>query len=298
MQRDFGTGQAVKETSYYPALATLFNAVGASLSPKVFCTVHIQNKGAGLPDGGFFSASQRKSAEKNSDAKAKENPLLVMNPERGVLEVKGAAQNLDELKNSAQVKKYLDKYGQILITNLRQFALIERDANGVLAEVERFTLANSADEFWKLNPQTFAPNNISGRGEECEEFLKRCLLSGAPLNSPQDVAAFLASYAREARLRLEREEIETLLPLKSALENVLGVSFEATDSKLAEKNGAKKASDFSARHWCKLCFTACFPRGFRTSRKCAPGKNWTRRSTGKKRSGRCMFPLSAFCSSS
>jgi Type ISP C-terminal specificity domain/N-6 DNA Methylase len=240
IRRDFGTGQAVKETSYYPHLAALFNAIGATLNPKVFCVVHIANRGAGLPDGGFFTASQRKSAEKNPDAKVKENPLLAMLPERGVLEVKGAAHDLDELRDSAQVKKYLDKYGQVLITNLRQFALLGRDESGKLADVESFTLADSVEKFWKLDPQTFAKN----RGEEFSEFLKRCLLSGAPLNSPQDVAAFLASYAREARLRLERIDIDALLPLKSALENVLGVTFEAADSKLSVKEQQERGDRF------------------------------------------------------
>jgi copper chaperone CopZ len=240
VQQQHQTGQAVKETSYYPALSVLFDEVGKTLAPKVFCVTNIANRGAGLPDGGFFSASQRKTAEKNPDANVKENPLLAMNPERGVLEVKGAAQDLDELKHSDQVQKYLDKYGQILITNLREFALIERDENGALCEVERITLAKTADEFWKLSPQKFAKD----RGEECEEFLKRCLLSGAPLGSPQDVAAFLASYAREARLRLERVEMAALLPLQKALENVLGVTFIAADSKLSEKAQREKGERF------------------------------------------------------
>jgi len=49
-----GTG----ETSYYPALSNLLNAIGASLSPKVRCVMQLQNKGAGMPDGGFFTADQ------------------------------------------------------------------------------------------------------------------------------------------------------------------------------------------------------------------------------------------------
>ncbi|MEO6906698.1 MAG: N-6 DNA methylase, partial [Abditibacteriaceae bacterium] len=139
-----------------------------------------------------------------------------------------------------QVQKYLDKYGQILITNLREFALIERDQNGALCEIERITLAKTADEFFRLSPQKFAKE----RGEECGEFLKRCLLSGAPLGSPQDVAAFLASYAREARLRLERVEMAALLPLQKALEDVLGVTFIAADSKLSEKAQREKGERF------------------------------------------------------
>jgi hypothetical protein len=205
----------------------------------VFCIVHIANRGAGLPDGGFFSASQKRTADK-ADEKVKENPLLAMLPERGVLEVKGADADLETLKNSEQVKKYLDKYGQVLITNLRQFALVERDEKGELADVESFSLADSAAAFWKMNPQYAAED----KGEEFEEFLKRCLLSGAPLASPQDVAAFLASYAREARLRLEKTELAKLLPLKTALESALGIKFESPDSKLSEADQKKRGERF------------------------------------------------------
>lgn len=49
-----GTGTA--ETSGYPALANLLNEVGGSLKPKITAVIHPANSGAGLPDGGFFSA--------------------------------------------------------------------------------------------------------------------------------------------------------------------------------------------------------------------------------------------------
>ena len=51
------TGEAVKETSFYPALANLLNAVGAGLKPKVNVVINTRNRGAGLPDGGFFTAT-------------------------------------------------------------------------------------------------------------------------------------------------------------------------------------------------------------------------------------------------
>jgi hypothetical protein len=38
----------VEETSYYPALANLFNAVGRILKPKVRCNLHPRNQGAGI----------------------------------------------------------------------------------------------------------------------------------------------------------------------------------------------------------------------------------------------------------
>lgn len=47
-----GTG----ETSYYPPLSGLLNAIGDTLSPKVRCVIQLQNQGAGMPDGGMFTA--------------------------------------------------------------------------------------------------------------------------------------------------------------------------------------------------------------------------------------------------
>ena len=50
------SGSALKETSYYPALSNLLHAVG--LKPRVRCVINIRNRGAGIPDGGLFSADQ------------------------------------------------------------------------------------------------------------------------------------------------------------------------------------------------------------------------------------------------
>jgi len=52
------TGAGVAETSYYPALSSLFNAVGKTLKPKVGCVMNLKNLGAGMPDGGWFTVDQ------------------------------------------------------------------------------------------------------------------------------------------------------------------------------------------------------------------------------------------------
>ena len=52
------SGSAVKETSYYGTLENLLNEVGKTLKPKVRCIINLQNQGAGLPDGGFYTADQ------------------------------------------------------------------------------------------------------------------------------------------------------------------------------------------------------------------------------------------------
>lgn len=46
------SGSAVPETSYYPALAGLLDAVGATLRPKVRCIVN-PSHGSGIPDIGL-----------------------------------------------------------------------------------------------------------------------------------------------------------------------------------------------------------------------------------------------------
>lgn len=74
------TGAAVKETSYYPPLADLLNAVGQTLKPRVRCVINIKNQGAGLPDGGLFTPDQ---LQKGAD-----DPLEGQPPARGVIECK------------------------------------------------------------------------------------------------------------------------------------------------------------------------------------------------------------------
>lgn len=53
-------GVGVPETSGYPALANLLNAVGESLKPKITAVIHPANNGAGIPDGALFSGKELK----------------------------------------------------------------------------------------------------------------------------------------------------------------------------------------------------------------------------------------------
>ena len=130
VQQIHSSGLAVKETSYYPALEKLFNGAGKTLKPAVFCVINISGGKTGIPDGGFFTVEEKKSLEKDEAPDAKSNFLNAKNPQRGVLEVKGDAQDLEALKHSAQVAKYLERYGLCLICNLRQFMLLECDKMG------------------------------------------------------------------------------------------------------------------------------------------------------------------------
>ena len=88
----------VKETSYYPALANLLDEVGKTLKPKVKCIIHLQDTGAGLPDGGLFTEEQIKNDV---------NDLLAgAVPTRGAIEAKPTSADAWKIAESKQVKDY------------------------------------------------------------------------------------------------------------------------------------------------------------------------------------------------
>ena len=179
------TGEAVEETSYYGQLERLLNEVGRGLTPAVSCVLTTRNRGAGVPDGGLFIARQ-------AVAQAGDSALLARAPERGVMEVKGAGQDVRRVASSAQVRRYLERYGKVLVSTYREFLVVRPDASGQPQEGERFTLARDENSFWALDPRA----EDEARGEEFVEFLKRALLGDAPLSAPADLAWFLAAYAR------------------------------------------------------------------------------------------------------
>lgn len=74
------TGASVPETSYYGALETLLNEIGKTLKPRVRCVINLANRGAGIPDGGLFTAEQFQRGDVA--------PLPGQLPARGVIEVK------------------------------------------------------------------------------------------------------------------------------------------------------------------------------------------------------------------
>jgi len=211
-------GVGVPETSGYPALRNLLNTIGDTLKPKITAVLHPANTGAGLPDGGLFSAKELRRHGQDSPT------LLEMKPERGVIEVKSLAQDITGLEQTPQVRGYLDHYGQILITNYRSFALFSWVA-GKPVPGERYVIAGSEQAFWD-KVHTLRQDPKHPEHERLWQFLRRALLSTARIATPQDLAAFLASYAREARARVEVAPMGTLEPVKNALSDALGVRFE------------------------------------------------------------------------
>jgi hypothetical protein len=207
------TGSATAETSFYPPLAQLFNSAGQSLKPAVLFSTQLRDSGAGLPDGGFFP--QPKRQRRNTE------PEPLQNPERGVVEIKPADCNLDTLSADPQILRYLRQYGLVLITNLRQFRLLELAPSGAVQVLERYTLADTPADLWHAQLSAFARHK-----DLLPDFLARVMLYRAPLAQPKDVAWLLASYAREARARAEDHPLRSFDAVKTALQESLGIRFE------------------------------------------------------------------------
>ena len=212
------SGAGVAETSYYPALSGLFNAVGRTLKPKVRCFIHLSNQGAGIPDGGLFTIDQ---FQRQSDGQPKAGQL----PSRGAIEAKGAKPDIKAIAFSTQVKNYLATYGIVIATNLRDFMIVARGPNGAPEPMEVFSLADNEQDFWGrvvAHPRGTAQL----KGDQFIEFIRRACLHNAPLANPKDVAWFLASYARDALYRVEqKKELPALQTVRSALEEALGMKF-------------------------------------------------------------------------
>lgn len=212
------TGAGVPETSYYPALSNLFNAVGSVLKPRVRCLIHPQDEGAGIPDGGLFTADQ---FERRSGATPDPGQL----PARGAIEVKGTKREVAEIAKGPQVERYVKRYGIVIATNLRDFLILERGPSHQPVTLESFAIAGDEDEFWrdKVGHPRATAQQI---GKQFIEFITRACLHAAPLANPKDVAWFLASYARDALARVEQQrELPALQAVRVALEEALGMKF-------------------------------------------------------------------------
>jgi hypothetical protein len=186
----------------------------------------LSNLGGNMPDGGLFTPDQFPKGSTQAPVGQK--------PSRGCIEVKPPKDELLAVADSKQVSRYWQSYNQVLVTNLREFVLVGRDDDGNRINYEHFQLAATAKEFWAANPAKLA----SEIGDTFLDFLKRCLLRPAPVTSPKDVAWFLASYAREAKARVERASgLPALDGVRKAMEQALGVSF-------AEKHDPEKGVRF------------------------------------------------------
>ncbi len=210
------SGAATGERSSYGPLANLLNAVGTTLKPKVFCVGELADQGAGHPDFGLFTAKQVQ----------KGRPKAGQLPERGVVEVKSSSEDTQAKAVREQASRYWGRYRLVLVTNLREFALVGPDpVGGGEAALESFRLAGSEEGFARRleKPRVFAREVGAGLGE----YLARALSYRAALAEPRDLAWLLASYARDGLARVEAAgDVPQLAAVRGALEEALGVRFE------------------------------------------------------------------------
>ena len=110
------------------------------------------------------------------------------------------------------------------MTNYRDFRLIGEDSAGKPIQREFYSLASDEAAFWAA-----AAHPVKAANQHAihfVEFLQRVLMNAAPLTKPEDVAWFLASYARDALATLQEKDATALAPLRQALETALGIKFE------------------------------------------------------------------------
>ncbi|MCL5124790.1 MAG: DNA methyltransferase [Deltaproteobacteria bacterium] len=213
------SGEAVPETSYYGAFETLVNDIGETLQPRVRCVINIRNRGAGIPDGGFFTADQLTKSLPDHSQPGWGGQV----PVRGVLELKSAKEDVGEIVKLPQVMGYLYKYSQVLISNFRQFLLVGRDSAGNAVKLEPYTLAETDSAF--LEAMTHPQKAKAIHEKRLTEYLKRVMLSAAELRLPENLAWLLASYARDALERIHDADISDLKDIREKLQAFLGISF-------------------------------------------------------------------------
>jgi hypothetical protein len=137
------SGHSTDETSFYPAIEALLAEIGKRLKPRVLPVLQLKNRGAGLPDGGLFTQDQLKKNTVPED-------FATQPPNRGVVEVKGLAEETGKTAQSEQVKKYLRAYRQVLVTNYREFRVVVLGKDDKPHTLETFTLAPNEPAFWAL----------------------------------------------------------------------------------------------------------------------------------------------------
>ena len=199
------SGKATDERSYYPALAALFDSVGTTLSPRVVALHDVADRGIGHPD--FLLQVQT-----TKDIRA-------------AVEVKGTTPELDTIIASEQVRRYLTQHDPILVTNLREFALVRLSKNRLPEVIMRHTFAANEAAFWLASPITLANEHADRFGD----FLIAAITWDAQIKRPDDLAEALARYARETLRRLESQPPQALAGLRKALSDSLGLQFTGAD---------------------------------------------------------------------
>ena len=130
------------EISYYGALTGGLDASEQALKPRVFCVPNLSGRRAGFPDMGLFVAARGQPLDDWPDARR---------PERGVVVIDDILAAIGVKTGSDQVRRYLDAYGLVQVTNYRDFELLGLDARNQPVRRESFSFGcTDAEAFFQL----------------------------------------------------------------------------------------------------------------------------------------------------
>ena len=214
------SGAAVPETSGYGALANLLNEVGGKLKPKVRCLINLQNAGAGIPDGGLFTASQFQKGAHATEPLAGQMP----GPRRPRGQA-GWRTTSAPSPRASRCCRYLEKYRQVLVTNYREFVLVGLDARRRGGAASRATAWPPPSRSSGRSPRIPGSDAARQVGERLTDFLQaRAAAPGAdrraqgPRLVPRQLRPRGPRPRRGARPAALGEH-------RKALEEALGMSF-------------------------------------------------------------------------
>lgn len=209
------TGGVSPEMSYYPAIEELCNELGRELKPAVFAVSQPEDIGAGRPDFALYSRDGTNRAKPGSHSRR---------PDRGVIEVKSMSEDIDALAESEQVKRYLAKYGAVMITNIREFKFIRVGDTDIGPEIYDYVLSSSENQFRKMIQKPKLAGEEHGAGFAA--FFKQAMMSATPLRDPEEIAEALAFNASEALKHIEKGKVEIPGSVRDLLEALMGIKFQ------------------------------------------------------------------------
>ena len=152
-------------------------------------------------------------------------PLRGLKPSRGVIEVKAALHRTCRHRGNQTNTRLPQALWPASSYQLPRLPIV----------VARSVPETSTKENASCWPAVIPPSGNSRlsrrkaaeiHGERLADYLQRMMLYAAPLDNPRDLAFFLASYAREARHRVEQAPLNALESLRTSLETALGMKVE------------------------------------------------------------------------
>lgn len=218
MKKFMARGESTDERTFQPDLGHLLREIGEAISDSFLCLPEGKNDGAGHPDFILLEEDQ-------PDGEL---------PKYGVVEVKKISLDISDPfagEHAEQMLGYLDRYTLLTVCNFREFRLFEKTKSGSPRLLEELVIADSKEAFRQIaeNPARAARVH----GASIWEFLRRTMHYKSRIVRPDDVAWFLASYAREALANIKSAASNgkgnPLRQLKKAMEDALGNPFMGRD---------------------------------------------------------------------